>query len=154
MAVQTEEKTFKSILFPTDFSAASKHAVSYATSLARSYGARLYVLHVVDSSLEGSGMYVPHTSFDVLDKEEESAEAKSLNKFCASLSYPAKDIKAIICSGTPHEEILRVATQQKVDIIIMGTTGESGVGRIVYGSTTEDVTRNAHIPVLAIPPEN
>ncbi len=152
MAVMTEDRTFKSILFPTDFSVASEHAASYATSLARCYKATLYVLHVIDLSLEGGGMYVPHTSFDVLDKEEASVEAKSLKKFCSSLSYPDNKIEAVICTGVPHEEILRVAGEKQVNLIVMGTTGESGVGRIVYGSTTEDVTRNTHIPVLAIPP--
>ncbi|MFQ5481048.1 MAG: universal stress protein [Thermodesulfobacteriota bacterium] len=152
MAENTEEKSFKSILFPTDFSENSERASSYATSLGRIFKARLYVLHVVDLSLEGGGMYVPHISFDVLDKEEESQEAKSLKRFCATLSYPGEDIEPIICSGTPHSEILRVAEEKAVDIIVMGTAGERGVGRFLFGSNTESVMRNTRLPVLAIPP--
>ncbi|MFQ5354478.1 MAG: universal stress protein [Thermodesulfobacteriota bacterium] len=152
MSVKNEGVGFKRILFPTDCTRTSERASSYATSLGKAYGARLYVLHVVDLSLEGGGMYVPHISFDVLDKEEESVEAKSLKRFCATLSYPVKDLESIICSGTPHDEILRVASEVSADIIVMGTAGEGGVGRLVFGSNTEYVMRNTNLPVLAIPP--
>ncbi|MFQ5479953.1 MAG: universal stress protein [Thermodesulfobacteriota bacterium] len=152
MGINSEEITFKRILFPTDFSKISERASAYATSLGKCYGAKLYVLHVVDLSLEGGGMYVPHISFDVLEKEEESEEAKLLKRFCARLSYPGEDLEPIICSGSPETEILRVSLEKTADIIIMGTAGEGGVGRLVYGSNTEYVMRNAHVPVLAIPP--
>ncbi len=152
MGIKSKEITLKRILFPTDFSAISGHASAYATSLAKAYGATLYVLHVVDLSLEGGGMYVPHISFDVLEKEEESEEAKQLKRYCAGLAYPAEKLEPIICSGSPETEILRVSLEKTADIIVMGTAGEGGVGRLVYGSNTEHVMRNAHVPVLAIPP--
>jgi len=147
-----EDITFKRILFPTDFSDLSKSASAYAISLARCFGAKLYVLHVVNRTGEASGMYVPHISFENLEKEEQSEEAKSLKKLCAFMSRKDVVIEPILCSGVPSDEILRVAGEKDVDIIIIGTSGTGGVGRIVFGSNTDNVIRKSHVPVLAIPP--
>ncbi len=153
MQDKTDEFTFERILFPTDFSDLSERVSAYALSMARCFEATLYVLHVVDLSLEASGLYVPHISFEVLDREEETVEARSLKKIYYRLSAHGIDVTPIICSGTPYTEILRVAGEKDVDMIVMGTSGAGGVGRLVYGSNTEKVLRGSHVPVLAIPPE-
>ncbi len=154
MQEKIEEKTFKRILFPTDFTELSERALSYAVSMALCFDATLYVLHVVDRSVEASGMYVPHMSFEELEKEEEFAEAKALRKIVGRCCMQARALKAepLLAVGTPHEEILRVVREKGVDMIVIGTTGESGVGRFVFGSTADSLIRNAHVPVLAIPP--
>ncbi len=152
MQEKKQDITFKRILFPTDFSDISESASAYALSMAKSFGAKLYVLHVMDTSLEAAGIYVPHISFEILDKEEESWEAKSLKKLCHCLSKQGVKIKPLMCSGAPHSEILRVAREKDVDLIVIGTSGTGGVGRLVYGSNTDNVIRNSHVPVLAIPP--
>ncbi len=154
MQERTEDITFRRILLPTDFTGISERASGYALSLAECFKATLYVLHVVDRSGEASGMYVPHMSFEELEKEEECAEAKSLRKLCAMLSMRAKsvNIEPVLLVGTPHTEILRLAGEKNVDLIVIGTSGTGGVGRVVYGSNTDNVIRNSHVPVLAIPP--
>jgi len=152
MQEKIEDITIKRILFPTDFSDLSISASAYAIALARCCGAELLVLHVVDHSGEASGMYVPHMSFEGLDKEGETAEAKSLQKLCARLGRQDVVIEPILCSGSPQEEILKVAGEKAVDIIVIGTSGTGGVGRLVFGSNTDYVIRHAHVPVLAIPP--
>lgn len=153
MQAKAEDVTFNRILFPTDFSQLSERVGAYALSLAEKFGAKLYMLHVMDNSIEYAAFYVPHISFEVLDKEEESEEAKSLKKKCDCLSRKAKsvEIEPVICIGTPHEEILRVAREKEVDLIVIGTTGTGIVGRIVFGSNTESVIRHSHVPVLSIP---
>ncbi len=154
MQEKTEEVSFKRILFPTDFSELAERALSYALSIAGRFGATLYILHVVDRSVEAAGMYVPHMSFEELEKEEESAEAKALRKIACRCSMQDKTLKVepILATGTPHEEILRVAREKEVDMIVMGTSGTGGVGRMVFGSTADKLIRSAHLPVLAIPP--
>jgi nucleotide-binding universal stress UspA family protein len=99
-------------------------------------------------------MYVPHMSFEGLEKEEESAEAKALKKVSCRCSMQAKSLKIepILATGTPHEEILRVAREKEVDMIVIGTAGTGGVGRVVFGSNADKLIRSAHVPVLAIPP--
>lgn len=152
MQDRREDIILRRILFPTDFSDLSMSASAYALSLAKKFNAKLYVIHVVDRSGEASGMYVPHMSFESLDKEEESVEAKSLKKACAMLSAGEIEVEPILCSGLPHSEILRVAREKDVDMIVIGTSGTGGVGRLVFGSNADNLIKNSHVPVLAIPP--
>jgi len=152
MEEERAEVTFRRILFPTDFSDLSTNASAYAISLARRYGSKLYVIHVVDRSGEASGMYVPHMAFDALHKEEESVEAKSLRRICSHISAGGIDVESILYAGIPHDEILRAAREKDVDIIVIGTSGTGGVGRLVFGSNADNLIKNSHVPVLAIPP--
>ncbi|MFQ5441145.1 MAG: universal stress protein [Thermodesulfobacteriota bacterium] len=145
---------FKNILFPTDCSEGSEGAAACALSLAGAYGAKLFVLHVVDISLEPSGFYVPHMSYEKLDKEGESAEAKLLRKYCARVFRGFMEFESIILSGEPHKEILKVADEKDIDVIVMGSGARGGVDRLFFGSTAEKVLKKSTVPVLVIPPSS
>jgi len=141
---------FKNILFTTDFSEASVHAASYAASLAASYGAALHVIHVVDTSEEAAGFYLPHLSFEKLDSELKDTAGAMLRKFCEKNFKGQKDLKATVLTGEPYKEILKAAAG--ADVIVMGTFGKAHLDRVLFGSTTERVMRKAKCPVLVIPP--
>lgn len=147
----TGKKKFKCVLFPTDFSKASEAAAHYATNVAEQYGAKLVVLHVVDLSEEAAGFYLPHLSYENLDKEMISAAEKMLAKFCARV-FEGSEYELRISSGEPHEEIIRAAKEDGADILVMGTYGRGGLDRFFFGSTTERVMRKIDRPVLVIPP--
>lgn len=144
--------TFETILFPTDFSDASVQAAAYAFSLARSKRARLRVLHVLDTSNEASGFYVPHISYENLDKEMLASAREMLKRFCAKHFRGVKNLEQSVAAGMPHKEILKAIKSTGADIVIMGTFGKKGLERFLIGSTTERVMRNAGCPVLIIPP--
>ncbi len=145
-------RNIERILLPTDFSEASEHALSYALSLAERYGAKLYVLHVVDTRDEAVGFYVPHLSFEKLDDAmKESAEAM-LERFCSRLIKGVEDYEKTVLVGEPYEEIVRFARENKIDVIVMGTFGSGRVDKLFFGSTTERVVRRAGCPVFIIPP--
>lgn len=145
------EVKFKTILFTTDFTEASVHAASYAASLAKSYGATLYVLHVVDTSDEAAGFYLPHLSFEKLDAELKDTAGAMLKKFCAKNFKGQDGLKATVHTGEPYKEILKAAAG--ADIIVMGTFGKKAhLDRLLFGSTTERVMRRAKCPVLVVPP--
>jgi len=141
---------FKNILFTTDFSGASVHAASYAASLASSYGAALHVIHVVDTSEEAAGFYLPHLSFEKLDSELKDTAEAMLRKFCDKNFKGQKDLKMTVLTGEPYKEILKAAAG--ADVIVMGTFGKAHLDRVLFGSTTERVMRKAKCPVLVIPP--
>jgi len=150
-----DERLFKNILFPTDCAKGSEDAAVYARSLTRQYGARLIVLHVVDNAIEASGFYVPHMSYEKLDEDEESAEARELRKYCIRLFGGVKDCcESIILSGEPHVEILKVAAQKDIDLIVMGSGERSGVDSLFFGSTAKKVLKRSTVPVLIVPPSN
>ena len=146
-----KDRKFKNILFTTDFSEASVHAASYAASLARSYNAAVHVLHVVDTSEEAAGFYLPHLSFEKLDAELKDTAGAMLKKFCAKNFKAHEGLKATVVAGEPYKEILKAAAG--ADVIVMGTFGKKGhLDRLLFGSTTERVMRMAKCPVLVVPP--
>lgn len=149
---ERDTKGFKKILFPTDFTDASVAAASYALMLARQSKGRIYVLHVVDVSREAAGFYLPHLSFEKLDKELKASASEMLKNFCARHFKGFKGFEQSILVGEPYKEILKSAKGSGMDLVVMGTFGRTRVDRLLFGSTTERVMRRAECPVLVIPP--
>ncbi len=147
------EKDFRRILFPTDFTDVSEEALGAALSLARRYGARLYVVHVVNIKDEAAGFYVPHLSFEKLDKDMEAGASMMLKDFCLKNIKGFRDYEMHVLKGEPFEEIIAFAEDNKIDMIVMGTYGKTGIDKFFFGSTTERVIRKADCPVLIVPPE-
>ena len=147
-----QDQVFKKILFPTDFSVASDYAMSYAISMAKRYKAKFFLLHVVDTTYDISGFYIPHISAEKLMQEMEDAAEKKLNNISSAISRRIKAREIVVKSGIPHKEILKFAKDKGVDMIIMGTHGKAGLDHLLFGSTTERVLRQASCPVLTIRP--
>ncbi|MFA4918544.1 MAG: universal stress protein [Thermodesulfovibrionales bacterium] len=140
----------KSILFPTDFSEGSAEALKYAVEFANRYGARLYVLHVIYDIAKASGWYVPHVSMDAIYKDIQEGAKKELDNFGVNELGGLKNIERIVQTGVPYQEIMSCAVKNKIDMIIIGTHGRTGIDRILFGSTAAQVVRNAPCPVLTV----
>ncbi len=140
----------KKILFPTDFSEGALNALPYAVDLAKNYGAKLHMLHVVYDIATASGLYVPHISVDEMYKELDASAQKELEKFGADKRMDLKDVEYTVIRGIPYEEILKFAEEKNIDLIVIGTHGRKGIDRVLFGSTAERVVRNASCPVLTI----
>lgn len=147
-----ENTKIQKILFPTDFSGASIHAAAYALLMARTYKATLYVLHVVDTSEEASGFYLPHLSYEKLDRELLESASGMLDKFCSTRFKGYRNIEKRVLSGEPYKEILKVIKGADIDMVVMGTFGKARIDRFFFGSTTERVMRKASCPVFVVPP--
>jgi nucleotide-binding universal stress UspA family protein len=140
----------KSILFPTDFSEGSAEALKYAVEFANRYGAKLYVLHVIYDVAKASGWYVPHVSMDAIYKDIQEGAKKELDNFGVNELGGLKNIERIVQTGVPYQEIMNCAVKNKIDMIIIGTHGRTGIDRILFGSTAAQVVRNAPCPVLTV----
>jgi nucleotide-binding universal stress UspA family protein len=140
----------KSILFPTDFSEGSAEALKYAVEFANRYGAKLYVLHVIYDVAKASGWYVPHVSMDAIYKDIQEGAKKELDNFGVNELGGLKNIERIVQTGVPYQEIMSCAVKNKIDMIIIGTHGRTGIDRILFGSTAAQVVRNAPCPVLTV----
>ncbi len=148
------EQSFTRILYPTDFSTTSEHALTYAISLAKTYKAKLYLLHVIDESTEASGFYIPHLSYKKLDDEMKAAALKMLKSFCLKNLKGVKEYTFDVVEGIPYKEIAAYAEAEGINLIVMGSRGRTGIDRLVFGSTTERVLRKSACPVLTVhPPE-
>lgn len=132
---------FQEILVPTDNSDCAQAAVEYAADLAQQYDATVHVLNVVDARyLEN----VPH-----YEKSREDATAVT-TPVAEQLENHDIAVEQVVQTDVPSEAILSYATEQDVDLIVMGTHGRTGVDRYLLGSVTEKVVRRSDVPVLTV----
>jgi nucleotide-binding universal stress UspA family protein len=140
---------FRQILCPVDFSENSVRARAYAAALARWYGAQLFVLHVVPTfepmQVRGD-LGEPVQIVTPMLREEVLADMRQ------SLGLAAPGATALAEAGDPRATIIDQALSKKVDLIVMGTHGRRGFTRLLLGSVTEGVLRQAPCPVLTVPP--
>jgi len=141
---------FEKILFATDFSESSEHAFQYALSLAQQFRSRLIILHVINEPVDLRGFYVPHVSFENLEKEIEQGAQKMMAKFCSTHIGDFTDFETDIVTGIPYEEILKRAEGENASFIVLGTQGRSGIDHLLFGSTAERVVRKALAPVVTV----
>ena len=140
------------ILFATDFSEVSDHAFAYAATFAARLKARLVVLHVVAHQTDLRDYYVPHISFEDLDREIEAGAQKRMDDYARQWSQEFPDLTTSVVTGIPAEEILAKAEAVKASLIIMGTHGRRGFDHFIFGSTAEKVVKTASCPVLTVRP--
>ena len=143
---------FEKILFANDFSENSEHAFDYALTLAQKFGSRLIIMHVINEPVDLRGFYVPHISFEKLEKEIEEGAEKMMQKFCRTKIKEFTNYETLIVAGIPYEEILKKADTEKASLIVMGTQGRKGIDHFLFGSTAERVVRTAKCPVMTIRP--
>ncbi len=140
----------KKILFPTDFMEGSSYAVPYAVDLAKKYGARLYIVHVIHEVTKASGLYVPHVTLDELYRGMEAEAWKEIRRVYLEELRGFGDVEYVVLKGIPYEEIIAFAEEKGIDLIVMGTHGRKGLDRLFFGSTAEKVVRNSSCPVLTV----
>lgn len=136
----------RTILYTTDFSDCSRYAFRLASSLARDHGACLVVLHV-DQTLGPMVAYGEALAqLQPADSQEKLWHA--LRHF--QVADPNVRVEHRLVEGDAANEILRVASQIDCDLIVMGTHGRTGLGRLLMGSVAEQVVRKARCPVATV----
>lgn len=143
-------KPFERILIAIDFSENSTYAFDCALMLARQFNARLTVMHVINEPIDLRGFYVPHISFEQLEKEIEAGATEMMEAFCRDKLSEYKNFETSVVTGIPYEEIIRKAQEIDASLIVVGTHGRTGLDRIIFGSTAARVVRSSPHPVLSI----
>ena len=139
------------ILFPTDFSEHSKHAFSYAMSFAKEYGARLYMLHIVEDVQYLANAYMFDVPIMPSFADMEQSRLKEMQEFIDREAADSSiSIETMIKHGRPFIEIIQTARDENIDLIVIATHGRSGLEHVFFGSTAEKVVRKAPCPVLSI----
>jgi len=141
----------KKILVATDFGEASDSALNYGRDLARTYGAKLHVLHVAENLFaryrdEGSMVVLPQMQTDVENAARKRLEGLVTDEDRTMLQASPVVITAL---GTA-EAIVEYAKAHTVDIIVMGTHGRRALSHLLMGSVAERVVRMAPCPVLTV----
>jgi len=134
----------KTILHPTDFSEASEHAMRMAIGLARDYHARLILMHAVEPPVYYGELGV---SFVPSEEYRESAQGQV---DALPGTDPKVTVERVVTEGMASPEILRVARARHCDLLVLGSHGRTGIGRVLMGSVAEDVARRSPCPVLIV----
>ena len=131
---------FNRILFCTDFSENSKHALAYAFSLSARYSTELILLHVLEN-IPGS----------VTIDRAIAAATDQLDRLIPSDMRESVRNKAMVRVGKPYEQIIQLALESQTDIVVMAVCSRNVMDLAVFGSTTHRVIRLGPCPVLAVP---
>lgn len=140
---------FKRILFATDFSETSAYAVEHALLMARTFGAELHVLHVLETEIPimmDGVSYLPPNYFDEIEK----ITAERLESVVARGDRAKLSVTLVMRRGAPFVEIVRYAHDQKMDLIVLGTHGRGALAHVFLGNIAEKVVRQAPCPVLTV----
>jgi nucleotide-binding universal stress UspA family protein len=144
----------RSLLLPTDFSECANYALSYASEFAREAGASMICLHVIEPvvpTVGYSGVTEPLPMADISEQLEDSA-TRELPKIARHQACTGLSVEEVIAHGDAASEIVRVAKERQVDLIVISSHGRTGLGRMLFGSTAEQVVRHAPCPVLVVKP--
>ena len=143
--------TSPEILVPMDFSACSVNALRVAVGMAAPEG-DLTLLHVIDEEfIEGAVAAGMGSAEEIRQRLKEQAEA-SFTSILEGLDAGQVDIEKMIVVGLPFVEILKIARDLDLPMIVMGIRGRSTPAEeLLFGSTAEKVLRGTRVPVLCVP---
>ena len=135
-----------SIFCTTDISDFSNHAVSWGIALAREFGAKLYVCHVVDFPTS-----ITYGDGPIFFVDQQSQAIGNANRQLEQLVGDKKvQWEPLVTIGHAGDEISRLAKEKGADLAISATHGRSGLKRLILGSVTERLMRTLHCPLLIV----
>ena len=137
----------RGIMVPVDFSSYSKQAVNYAAMIAKKFNVGIVLAHVIDSL-----SYSVTDTLKVIEHRRalETIAGTLLDNLSKQLREKNLKVKTYLVSGAPYREILKKTQLEKVDLIVMGTHGRTGVAHLLLGSVAERVVRLSPCPVLTV----
>ncbi len=142
------------MLVAIDFSHCSRLALRRGKAWIEVNGGKILALHVIDQDFIKHCVQQKLGGLGEIKKKLFVNSKKKLKEFVLSEEIDQKDVAMVVCEGTPCIEINKKAVENDVDMIIMGSKGNSDdMKAIFFGSTTEKVLRFIKRPVLCIPPE-
>jgi nucleotide-binding universal stress UspA family protein len=147
-AVQAKARiTLKNILFATDFSPAADTAIPFALQIARSYGAKVYGVHV--NPYNDYTAVAPEAWAGMVEAAERETKENTerLNEQLKSVEH-----EAVIGQGNISEAISKLIKEKEIDLVVVGTRGRTGLEKALLGSVAEQILRQAPCPVLTVGP--
>ncbi len=137
----------KNVLFATDFSPAAAAALPYAATLAKRFGAKLFALHVRTPVINPM---TPPAGWPALEKTAE-IEAREQRSALRN-AIPGIETTVLIEEGDIWTHLQAVMERQDIDLVVIGTRGRSGIGKLLLGSAAEEIFREVRCPVLSVGP--
>lgn len=132
-----------------DFAASSNKAFLYARELVKWWEGELHIIHVLDTEFLSGAV---HITIEPLDESVTKWKKRAQEKLKNIYHVGGEDLEGEIHikEGKPHEEILKLADELDVEMIVIGSHGRKGLERAIFGSVAEKVTRMSKVPVLIV----
>ena len=141
---------FYRIVVPTDFSGCSEEAWALARRVGGTLGSEVVLAHVfVEPILYGDPPLAADTAWQLYEQGRKWVE-EELEKWASAARAQGMTVRTIVRTGSAHEEIVNLATDERAELIIMGTHGRTGLNRLLLGSVADRVIRFAPCPVLTV----
>lgn len=138
----------KTILLTTDFSDTSLHALEPLRTLARKFDSKVLVVYVEEDRLPPLVIEYMAVGVEDLVRRQVDRARERLEEFRRTHLADLRDVALEVGVGSPHVEIVRIAAEQGVDLIVMATHGRGFMSHAILGSTAERVVRRAPCAVL------
>ena len=145
---------FKASLVATDFSDCAGAAVKTAKYLAKCFGAKLVLLHVIQQTVMAQVAEHLKVQPESLLPEFRAEAQRQLDAFLEEHGRSGLEVSSMVATGIPFQEIAIIARDLAADLIVLGGYGRSGRGpieEVFFGSTAEKVVRLLPCPVLCVP---
>jgi nucleotide-binding universal stress UspA family protein len=141
------------VLVAADFEDTSRSALEYGRNVARAFGAKLHVVHVVPRVVPMSATEFEPNNLEDLQASVVEGAARQLDLLLTETDRVHLRVKPmVLVSTTPADAIVDYARETHVDIIVVGTHGRGGISHLLMGSVAEHVVRHAPCPVLVVRP--
>ncbi len=141
---------FSKILVPIDFSDYSLQALKYASEFSKIYGSKIILVYVVEPVIYPPDLSIGQIALPTLSYQIDDKAKEELSRVAKEYIPSELDVTAIVKLGKPYIEIIDLAKNEDVDLIIISTHGHTGVEQILFGSTADKVVRKAPCPVLTL----
>ncbi len=139
---------YRRILIPTDGSEVAEKAAGHGVELAKALGSEVYALYVIDiSAFTGIPAEAAWESMRFLLEEEGKKALNAVKKLCEEHGVK---YELLMKEGRPAEEIVSAAEEVGAELIVMGTSGRTGLDRFLLGSVAEKVVRISSCPVMVV----
>jgi nucleotide-binding universal stress UspA family protein len=145
---------FKKILFPVDLSGVSTNLIDTVKAMVRAYDAELHVMYVARTFEPYRGF--PHNIASLEDAQYNIVDGstQSLDKFVSQNLGGLRSVQNRVAIGHTAREILDYIQKSGVDLVILGTHGRWGLGKILFGSVAQRVVESSQVPVMTIKPRS
>jgi nucleotide-binding universal stress UspA family protein len=138
---------FKNILFATDFTSTTGLALPYVVEIARRSGGTIHAVHVIQPDIYP---LVPPSEWPKIAQEEKEFREKEKNKLEIELQGLPHEF--LLPAGNVWQNIANIIDEKSIDLLVLGTHGQTGIGKVLVGSVAETIFRQASCPVLSVGP--
>ena len=144
---------YKKIMIATDCSDCSRLATDKGIELARLSGGTVYAVHVISTaylSMDGDYFMGMNPYWESIHEALKKQGQQAVDYIKGLGEIKGIKVESILLEGNPSEELIRYADEEKMDIVIMGTLGKTGLDRILIGSVAGTLVRHSKVPVMVV----